>query len=528
MSSDEESDSSAVPTERTERTGRMGNIQRMGSITSARGGMLGRNMSVKKMNLLETNPLVTVMGAKLMRLKSVIKSEPLLESIIQRKNSDGTLVTTDEDPPKSLENGSVDETSLALSSGRQPAGSSSVIATGRSSTPGSARGDLKSGRNSARGLGSARGSSKQLVDDSLHWIVVDKEDRRRINDKLLITSHPLEIARLNIFIPRATMEFIPDQAPETDPICLAGSTYRRPFRAWFKCTDAEKEMELRVACMMDYIVELAVEDGQCCGIPDDEDFALGQTGVDVFQRTNRIKAFTAWYCGDELVNKNRDKGVPSLARVLVSELFERRAILEDPSVAAYMEKNMGHAAVHGSESKRKDKHRHKHGQKAVEVISESPTADTDDDAYDHVRKTTLYKSKLITVYERSLTTSSGTDGRIELYRRYVDVMSCCRQYSMTRLLYPPGPQKSSSRIMLPRLGVLVPPYEVPPIRYSLYPSLNNSAYSEEEMLLWYTPEQLDEDDLAMLKAEELGQKLRAYSEWLANTAARVAQGRLGR
>jgi hypothetical protein len=80
--------------------------------------------------------------------------------------------------------------------------------------------------------------------------------------------------------------------------------------------------------------------------------------------------------------------------------------------------------------------------------------------------------------------------------------------------------------MMPRLGMIVPAYEMPPVRYCLYPSMCSTAYTEEEMLRWYTPHDLDEDDRLMLKAEELGQKLKAYLEWLANTAARVAQGRL--
>lgn len=58
------------------------------------------------------------------------------------------------------------------------------------------------------------------------------------------------------------------------------------------------------------------------------------------------------------------------------------------------------------------------------------------------------------------------------------------------------------------------------------PNLPDLAYTEEDMLSWYTAEELNEDDLAMERAEKLGQKMRAYLEWLSQTAQRVAQGRL--
>ena len=133
--------------------------------------------------------------------------------------------------------------------------------------------------------------------------------------------------------------------------------------------------------------------------------------------------------------------------------------------------------------------------------------------------------------------------------------------------------------MMPRLGITTPKYEMPSFRYRLFrnaekeakilmgirekevslitakihkietaaalsgedpdelnlptyppeihiPNLPDLAYTESDMLSWYSPDELDKDDLAMIAAEKLGQKMRAYLEWLSKTAERVAQGRL--
>jgi len=269
--------------------------------------------------------------------------------------------------------------------------------------------------------------------------------------------------------------------------------------------------------MLDCITELIFDDDSAylVGVPDMEDFILTQIGLNVSIRNSRVRSFTAWYVGDELTNPEREKGVPSLARTIFSELWERRVILEDPTVLTQLEKQYGSAFVHGSSDKvskkkghshgHKHKHKHKHddnsssigdssgvsGSTALVVggplptlieddnIGESGTvtptpidmtgdghaiADTTDTTdgdndgeedgeiavipvltEDTIRQAALYDPNTIVAFEKALATGTGSEVRVAMLSRYISVIGSCRQFSMSKALWPPGPQKSSSR-----------------------------------------------------------------------------------
>jgi hypothetical protein len=49
-------------------------------------------------------------------------------------------------------------------------------------------------------------------------------------------------------------------------------TRRRPLKPWFRCSEEEKLAEAQLACMLDRVIALAVEDG--VPLPDVEDSTI--------------------------------------------------------------------------------------------------------------------------------------------------------------------------------------------------------------------------------------------------------------
>ena len=53
-------------------------------------------------------------------------------------------------------------------------------------------------------------------------------------------------------------------------------------------------------------------------------------------RNSRWISFTKWYAGDEAINRVPGQGIPTLARVLVAEKWEKKVLYEDFTIMESM------------------------------------------------------------------------------------------------------------------------------------------------------------------------------------------------
>ena len=113
--------------------------------------------------------------------------------------------------------------------------------------------------------------------------------------------------------------------------CLPG-TNRRPIRAWQLANSEEQNLELAIACTLDVVLEAAIEEGVAVPDPEDVDVDVKVNAI----RFNRWQAFAKWYAGGEGEEKVPGLGVPSLARVLVAETWEREVVIQDFSILEAM------------------------------------------------------------------------------------------------------------------------------------------------------------------------------------------------
>ena len=95
------------------------------------------------------------------------------------------------------------------------------------------------------------------------------------------------------------------------------------------CTSEEKFLEINLACMLDYVAQIATADRVV--VPDMEDASF-EPG---YNRSASLvlKRFSAWYAGDEETNVRKGLGTPTLARVLVAERLERPLVDRDFAVS---------------------------------------------------------------------------------------------------------------------------------------------------------------------------------------------------
>jgi hypothetical protein len=114
----------------------------------------------------------------------------------------------------------------------------------------------------------------------------------------------------------------PNTAPTSHFVTLPDST-RKPIKPWQLCSAEEKSMELCVACTLDCVLCIAIMAG--ISTPDPEDVTLNFRTASR-SRIERWRIYALWYAGDEEVNFTPGFGVPTHARVLVSELWETRSV----------------------------------------------------------------------------------------------------------------------------------------------------------------------------------------------------------
>ena len=381
-------------------------------------------------------------------------------------------------------------------------------------------------------------------------------------------------------------------------------------------------LELKLACMLDAITELAFFEGVMC--PDAEDFLplnspnAAASSIVLSARSLMVQKFTTWYTGDETANENREHAQPSWARILFTEKWELKLIIQDPYVAEYLSKHCGYEpeqldhtcgtiaegegdietakslelldlegavgveetaceiipSVGNSMSGEQLTIEEAVSQTSLKIspsfatgsldsvasLGQSVTSvgpipapkglsvysinqfdtprddesSSDENEDEEVPDVDILQPihpprpacRLISCYEESLNSVSGRDLRLSMMKRHLPLVMTGRQTSMVRLMYPPGPTKSIRSFMMPRLGVVVPFFEMPPVRYQLFPSRTLDAYSVETICSWYRPEDMDDDDDRMIAASIKGRKMAKYNDWLANTQQRVEEGRM--
>ena len=392
-------------------------------------------------------------------------------------------------------------------------------------------------------------ASKKLVElCTLGGFITKKLDYKLIDSGKI----PIQgISQSNVFGVCNTDLMRPDEAPVPFAPCLPG-TNRRPLKSWIIMSDDEKKLELCIACTIDTIFELAVLDG--VAVPEAEDATLDPK---VFSfKHNRWKAFEKWYVGTE--TKNGPDCFPTLARVIFAEKWEFLCVDTDPEVKQNLrlvtlpqlhsrrkrpqdQMSFGSVASNDSESDEETSISTEiQASSSASIISSfdlvsavtkpNTTSTVDDDSPPDTpvkAEDCSRKSELVLLYENGINTNAGTQLRFKMLRKSIDAVMTSRRRSMLRILSPPGGSRFVYQYMFPvKLGMLVPTIEMPAKRYKLYPSRTNEAWTTSEILSWYCADQLDEDDIAMEKAEAYAIKRMAYLEWCAHEEERLIECRL--
>ena len=279
--------------------------------------------------------------------------------------------------------------------------------------------------------------------------------------------------------------------------------------------------------MLNYVAELAVNDGVL--VPDAEDNIMDGG----YNRTKSVifSKFWSWYAGDEELNSQKGMGVPTVARVLVAERFERPLVDKDFAVAEGLfslpQYHTLQASLHTSSHQELER-------SSSEDSSNSFFHDTSFSADGVDELLSIFKrknedadysfSELVKAYEQAVFTVSGSTIRIALYRRQLDIVLSTRRIGVLKFFWPPvNSNRLCQRFMFPRIGLLVPPFSIPQKRFKLFASKENQGYTLIEMLSWYNDD--DADDALMRLAEKEGQKKESYVAWLMRANDRLAEGR---
>ena len=369
----------------------------------------------------------------------------------------------------------------------------------------------------------------------------------------------------------------PDDGPVPDMPCIPG-TNRKPLKPWLLMTEEEKNLEVGLACMMDSIFEMAIMDG--VSVPDPEDITVDPKIY--FFRLQKFKLFTTWYAGKEATARTPAEAVPSLARTTFSELWESNMINFDPFVKNTIRK----VTLPGLQKRRHPVVREKLD---LEDEDDDSDSDDDDDASkstvdtkntekssaqiilpNAIRKSAVGgrpsmvnvirkvsgtsvksvasvvaekrklssmmkaksannlegQSELVKMYTNSINSQMMMKMRFSLLRKCIDVITLSRRLCMLKIVCPPGSARLSQIFAFPKMGVIIPLFDLPLTRYKLYPSRINDSWTKSEILSWYTQDDLDDEDRAMIRASEYAKKRAAYLEWLAHESERVDECRL--
>ena len=330
-----------------------------------------------------------------------------------------------------------------------------------------------------------------------------------------VTVYPLQrISGTTVFVDYLEHEFLPDDPPPAVVMTLPG-TNRRPVKPWHMCTDAERGLELRLACMLDAVAELAVADGII--IPDIEDAGLDKS---IFpSKCQRWDSFVAWYTGEESTCRIPGFGVPTLARVVFGD-WEKLCAESDSSVVDMlcMSVDSGFSTkMSGGEESARFASRNISRQTSFELSRKSSNRVYGDEAsklFASRKLSSVGEGNLATMYDKLVNSADDHGVRCDLLHSLVVSMIQSRRLCILRQLWPPGPARLNQIFLFPRLGLITPKYELPPRRLRLFLSRSRESYTLKEISCWYSNEELREDDKKMIEAELQGVKVQNYLNWL--------------
>lgn len=353
-------------------------------------------------------------------------------------------------------------------------------------------------------------TKKSLISAIMPSKMKFKLDILKLSEKGKFTAQA--IGNLHPFLSMNPTNFIP--ATVFYEIDNLPNSFRHPMKPWKLCNYEEQLLELMLACTMDCITELAIEDGIM--VPDLED-------VYVDKSTTSFKAiiweeFKLWYVGEEIHQRIPGKGAPSLPRVIFAEEWEKKVVLSDEFIRSEMNQlgwfdiDSYNEDTFGSPSS-KSRQTSSQGNKREEINMNNI-------------------DEIVGIYEGYIQQEIGTKIRLLMLRRYVDIVCSSRQASMLYFITPPAINRSSIQFMIPRnmMNILIPNMEISMPRITVFPSKSiEEAYHIQEICSWdsngFDHETIDEDDRLMMEAELLGRKRKKYLDWLVKEPDRVAYSR---
>lgn len=336
------------------------------------------------------------------------------------------------------------------------------------------------------------------------------------------------VSKADIFLNSPPDYLVPDRPPPMIKGSAEGGG-KIPVKFWTNCTDVERELECRIACMLDKIAELAIMDG--IYVPNIEDADVDDSLVPV--RSHKWKRFVEWYAGPERVGAEADTF--SKARLEFSD-WERRVagsnfnvhlkiLGKPPSILSLDDRakprtddddatSVGETSVRTQETIESTV---MSMEMSVEASHLSLSAQAD-----YIKK---QQEQVVDVYTDTVNTQSGAEMRVDLFLEYVLALNSSRYASVMRCMWPSAPPRQSLQFMFPRMGIITPEPEAHTLHMKLYASRKNEGYTINDIMKFYTIDELNDDDVAMQKAEQKGKKFEEYIVWLSKEKDRVAEGR---
>jgi hypothetical protein len=330
------------------------------------------------------------------------------------------------------------------------------------------------------------------------------------------------IAKTDLFTIRSFRTLKPDDPPPIIMATLPGSTTRKPLKAWQLCTVDEKLMEIALACSLDNILSLALQDK--IAVPNPEDIA--QPKGKFPSRDVIVHKFVAWYAGEEETDRVPGHAPPTLQRTIFGETWETDCVRQDPFVLETLYENefpvpeqyFGHSTkMRASFAAPPSRSRSMMGNMRSSV-SAAPKGRTNTNS-------SPFFDPLLNMYRETISKISGSFLRPTLLARHLAAIIGCRRMAILRWVWPPGPARTGRQFLFPRMGLQTPPFDLPPKRIKPFPSRRPDAYTHYEMMHWYPPQVLDEDDALMRSGEADGVRLRSYHNWLAQEKERQDESR---
>ena len=332
------------------------------------------------------------------------------------------------------------------------------------------------------------------------------------------------VCKADIFCNSPKNYLTPDSPP---PLVLSNDENggKMPVKLWSTCSDLEKELECRLACMLDFILELAVIDG--IYVPSLEDADIDEGLVPT--RSHKWKKFMEWYIGPE--KASGDSISFSKARIEFSDWEKRSAgvnflvhlrVRGKPPTTLVNPENIPTSIENGDEN----------SVDSASVASESTRLSVEESlepvglsAEDQLMRIKKQQDIVTDSYVDIANTQNGASIRIDLLMEYLSAINSSRYASVMRCMWPSAPPRQATQFMFPRMGLITPAPEVHTLHMKLYASRKIDGYTTKDIQKFYSLDELNSDDIKMQKAEEKGKKFEQYIIWLSKEKERLAEGR---